>query len=73
MEKKAAIFPVWRDPQGKALSCVEKIKLLNENLVELSALAQDAFEDALLMGCDETQIREVLAEILARLENPYRR
>jgi uncharacterized protein (UPF0335 family) len=72
-QKKSAAFPLWRNPEGEPLSCVEKIKLLNQNLEELSALAQDAFEDALLMGCDERQIREVLAAIVARLDNPYRR
>ena len=35
-------------------------------------LAQDALEDALLMGCDEAQIRAVLAELISELHNPYR-
>ena len=35
--------------------------MLNENLAELRELAQEAFEDAVLMGCDERQVREVLA------------
>ena len=25
-------FPVWRTPEGEPVSCVEKIKVLNENL-----------------------------------------
>ena len=65
-------FPVWRTPEGEPVSCVEKIKVLNENLAELKALAQDALEDAVLMGCDERQVREVLAGIVAGLANPYR-
>ena len=65
-------FPVWRTPEGEPVSCVEKIKVLNENLAELRALAQDALEDAVLMGCDEAQVRAVLADIVARLVNPYR-
>ncbi len=64
-------FPVWRTPEGEPVSCVEKIKVLNENLAELRALAQDALEDAVLMGCDERQVRAVLADILAALVNPY--
>ena len=47
--------------------------MLNENLAELRGLAQDALEDAVLMGCDERQVREVLAAIVAGLVNPYRR
>ena len=66
-------FPVWRTPEGEPVSCVEKIKLLNENLAEIKALAQDALEDAVLMGCDEAQVREVLAGLVGGLVNPYRR
>ncbi len=58
-------------PQGEPVSCVEKIKVLNENLAELRELAQVALEDAVLMGCDERQLREVLADLVARLVNPY--
>ncbi len=64
---------VWRTPEGEPVSCVEKIKVLNENLAELRDLAQEALEDAVLMGCDETQVRAVLAGIVADLVNPYRR
>ena len=64
-------FPLWRTPEGEPVSCVEKIKVLNENLAELRDLAQEALEDAVLMGCDETQVRAVLAGIVADLVNPY--
>jgi hypothetical protein len=66
-------FPVWLTPEGEPVSCVEKIKVLNENLAELRELAQDALEDGVLMGCDEAQLREVLSGIVARLVNPYRK
>jgi hypothetical protein len=64
-------FPIWHTPEGEPVSCVEKIKVLNENLAELRALAQDALEDAVLMGADEDQVRAVLADIVAGLVNPY--
>jgi len=66
-------FPLWLTPEGEPVSCVEKIKVLNENLAELRGLAQDALEDGVLMGCDEAQLREVLAGIIAGLVNPYYR
>jgi hypothetical protein len=66
-------FPIWLTPEGEPVSCVEKIKVLNENLAELRELAQDALEDGVLMGCDEAQLREVLASIIAGLVNPYRK
>jgi hypothetical protein len=70
---REAEFPLWRTPEGEPVSCVEKIKVLNENLAELRELAQEALEDAVLMGCDEAQVRSVLAGIVANLANPYRK
>ncbi|MBK9243245.1 MAG: hypothetical protein IPM30_17035 [Burkholderiales bacterium] len=64
--------PVWRQPTGAAVSCIEKLKVLNENYRELAQLTQDAFEDALLMDCDETQVRQALHELVDSLHNPYR-
>jgi hypothetical protein len=66
-------FPRWHTPEGEPVSCVEKIKVLNENLTELRDLAQEALEDAVLMGCDEAQVRDVLAGLVAGLVNPYRK
>jgi hypothetical protein len=65
--------PTWRDPDGKPVSCLEKIKVLNDNFAELRALAQDALEDAILMGCDEAQFRAVLREVIDGLKNPYKK
>jgi len=63
--------PVWRKDDGEPVSCLEKIKVLNENYAELRQTAQDAFEDALLIGCSEAQVREVLRELIDGLVNPY--
>lgn len=62
---------IWKRPDGSIVACTEKIKVLRENLEELRQIAQDAFEDALLMECDEEQIRKVFQEVIAQLENPY--
>jgi hypothetical protein len=64
---------IWRQPDGKPVSCVEKIKVLNQNLDEIRQLAQDALEDAILMGCDEDQVRGVLQSLVEDLQNPYRK
>jgi len=63
---------VWRTREGGVLSCVEKLKVLNDNFAEIEQLCQDAFEDALLMGCEEHQIRDALMQVVAGLKNPYR-
>ena len=64
-------IPVWKDPQGGIVACVEKIKVMNENLEELQQMAQDALEDAILMGCDEQQVKDFLVWLMQSLHNPY--
>ena len=64
---------VWKTPQGETVSCVEKLKVLHDNFREIEQLCQDAFEDALLMGCAEQQVRDALSQVIAGLKNPYKR
>ena len=62
---------IWRSPAGEVISCTEKNKVLQENLVEIRQICQDALDDAVLMGCDEQQVRAVFAELVANLETSY--
>ena len=62
---------IWRSAKGEVIACVEKNKVLQENLAEIRQACQDALEDAVLMGCDELQFRAVLAELVSGLKNPY--
>ncbi len=64
-------LPTWMDGEGMPLACIEKIKVLNENIVEIRQMCQDALEDAVLMGCDEAQIRQVLLRLVRTLEEPF--
>jgi hypothetical protein len=73
VKKRKLDLPTWLTPEGEPVSCVEKIKVLNENLEELRELAQEALEDAVLMGCDEQQFREVLRRLAEGLVNPYKK
>ena len=61
----------WRRPDGSVIACTEKLKVMRENLDELRQLAQDALEDAVLMGCDETQVKEALASVIHSLTSGY--
>ena len=63
--------PIWRKSDGSLVSCTEKIKVMNENYAELQQGLQDAFEDGLLMGADEMQLRQALQALIDTLENPY--
>lgn len=61
----------WRQPDGELVSCEEKLLVLHENLDEIRQECQDALEDAVLMGCDEAQVRDVLEKLVRSIQNPY--
>jgi hypothetical protein len=62
---------VWRQPDGKPVSCLEKIKVLNQNIGEIESLCADALEDGVLMGCDADQIKAALHELIDGLKAPH--
>lgn len=64
-------YPVWLTESGDKVTCVEKIKVMEQNLAELHQVAQDAFEDGLLMEIDPKQLKQYLAQLMLSLENPY--
>jgi hypothetical protein len=62
---------VWRGADGEIIACVEKLKVLRENLEEIQSACQDALDDAVLMGCEQDQFREVLVRLVSLLESQY--
>ncbi|HIM72077.1 MAG TPA: hypothetical protein EYM43_03900 [Alphaproteobacteria bacterium] len=66
------LLPTWLNTEGMPLGCLEKIKMLNENIVEIHDMCQEALEDAVLMGCDEKQIRDVLLKLVESLQEPFK-
>lgn len=62
----------WQTKEGDVVSCLEKLKVMSENFREIEQICQDAFEDALLMGCREDQVRAALMRLVSELKNPYR-
>jgi hypothetical protein len=65
--------PVWRQPDGKPVSCLEKIKVLSENVQEIETLCADALEDGVLMGCDPDQIKQALHALIDGLTAPLQK
>jgi hypothetical protein len=65
-------LPVWHRSNGEIVSCTEKVKVMRENIEELQQVIQDAYEDALLMDVDSTQIKSFLIAMIENLENPYK-
>ena len=52
----------WPGADGKPVSCNEKLKMLMENHKEAVTVLHDILEDAVLMGCDEAQVRDVFED-----------
>ena len=63
---------VWPGADGAPVSCREKLRTLEENHREAAQVLQDAFEDAVLMGVDETALRAIMANMVAGLRSPRR-
>jgi hypothetical protein len=63
---------LWPSSDGTPVACREKLRTLAENHAELAQTMQDAFEDAMLMGVDETAFRRILADLVASLRSPLR-
>jgi len=63
--------PTWRTPDGEPVSCLEKLKVLAQNLSEFEEMAQDILEDAALMGCDVEQVRAILRDRLSEVHIRY--
>ena len=61
---------VWPGADGSPVSCREKLRTLSENHAEAAQVLQDAFEDAVLMGVDETAMRRIMADMVAGLHSP---
>jgi hypothetical protein len=65
MDDEKKILPkIWKGSNNESISCSEKIKLLNENIIEIKRMADDAIEDAILMGADENQVIETIIKSL---------
>jgi len=70
-EKSA--WPKWVRDDDSVVACTEKIKVMTENFDEIKQIAQDAFEDGLLMEVSEEQMREALHRLVDMLVNPYQK
>jgi len=64
--------PAWPGADGAPVACREKLKMLAENHREAAQVLRDTFEDAVLMGVDESAMRHILADLVASLPSPKR-
>jgi hypothetical protein len=56
MTNKNSKWPKWIRDDKSVVSCTEKVKVMNENFEELKQIAQDAFDDGVLMEVSEGQM-----------------
>ena len=59
---------LWFDKNNKIISCEETNKVLNENFTEVSSVLQNAFDDAVLIGCDEDDFKKKIIKLMNSLE-----
>ena len=68
MNKSNAKEFLWIDKNNKIISCEETNKVLNENFTEVSSILQSAFDDAILIGCDEDDFKKKVIKLMNSLE-----
>ena len=67
MEKKVDKF-IWREKNNKIISCDETNKVLNENYNEIKTVVQNAFDDAVLINCDEKDFKDKIIDLIKNIE-----
>jgi len=67
-----ALAAAWPGLDGNGVGCREKIRVLNENHAEVAQVLRDAFDDAVLMGVDEAEMRQILNNLITGLPSPKR-
>ena len=64
---------IWRAKNKELISCNEKIKILNENFDELQLLIQSVIDDAVIIGCDEKDIKQKISNLLESIHFSYKK
>ena len=67
MKKNVDKF-IWRAKDNKIISCDETNKVLNENYNEIKTIIQNAFDDAVLIDCDEKDFKNKIIDLVNKIE-----
>lgn len=73
MVNKNSKWPKWIRDDKSIVSCTEKVKVMNENFDELKQIAQDAFDDGVLMEVSEDQMKKALYALIESLNSPIKK
>ena len=66
---KQFIPKYWLGKNKLKISCKEKIKVLNENIDEINEMISEVYDEAILLGIDEKQFKDVLLDIVKNMKN----
>lgn len=61
----------WRYASGDRITCIEKIKVLEENYKEIELIIKDALDDAVLIGIEENEFKAICIELIKSLKSDY--
>lgn len=61
-------YPAWHNDENDKVTCVEKIKVMEEGLDELSQMAEDLLVDGILMGISRKQLQDTLRQLMQDLK-----
>ena len=67
MKKNVDKF-IWRAKDNKIISCDETNKVLNENYNEIKTVIQSAYDDAVLIDCDEKDFKNKIIDLVDKIE-----
>tara|TARA_B100000524_G_scaffold194846_1_gene101091 strand:+ start:630 stop:851 length:222 start_codon:yes stop_codon:yes gene_type:complete len=67
MKKNVDKF-IWRAKDNKIISCDETNKVLNENYNEIKTVIQSAYDDAVLIDCDEKDFKKKIIDLINNIE-----
>lgn len=70
MEFKRIEFK-WVDNNNGIIACIEKNKIMNENMEEILQLIQNALEDATLMGVSKQCFLENISTLVENFLNNH--
>ena len=59
----------WIGKDKKKISCKEKIKVMQNNLDEFQEMLNDIYDEAILIGIDESQFKKVLLDFIRNMKN----
>ncbi len=59
---------IWQSVNGKPISCLEKLKVLNQNLEEILSIYREAKEDAILLGVAPESFDKTLALEISKID-----